>query len=96
MDLIYRAFKNFSNQQLRTGLVKELNEDNVGASQFELFQVISLGLLNKLTLLKKKNLRNNQSSFITREVRKAIMNRSRLRNKFLKTKSQECKQDYNK
>ena len=96
MDLIYRAFKNFSNQQLRTGLVKELNEDNVGASQFELFQAISLGLLNKLTLLKKKNLRNNQSSFITREVRKAIMNRSRLRNKFLKTKSQECKQDYNK
>ena len=96
MDLIYRAFKNFSNQQLRTGLVKELNEDNVGASQFELFQVISLGLLNKLTLLKKKNLRNNQSSFVTREVRKAIMNRSRLRNKFLKTKSQECKQDYNK
>ena len=96
MDLIYRAFKNFSNQQLRTGLVKELNEDNVGASQFELFQVISLGFLNKLTLLKKKNLRNNQSSFITREVRKAIMNRSRLRNKFLKTKSQECKQDYNK
>ena len=96
MDLIYRAFKNFSNQQLRTGLVKELNEDNVGASQFELFQVISLGLLNKLTILKKKNLRNNQSSFITREVRKAIMNRSRLRNKFLKTKSQECKQDYNK
>ena len=96
MDLIYRAFKNFSNQQLRTGLVKELNEDNVGASQFELFQVISLGLLNELTLLKKKNLRNNQSSFITREVRKAIMNRSRLRNKFLKTKSQECKQDYNK
>ena len=96
MDLIYRAFKNFSNQQLRTGLVKELNEDNVGASQFELFQVISLGLLNKLTLLKKKNLRNNQSSLITREVRKAIMNRSRLRNKFLKTKSQECKQDYNK
>ena len=96
MDLIYRAFKNFSNQQLRTGLVKELNEDNVGASQFELFQVISLGFLNKLTLLKKKNLRNNQSSLITREVRKAIMNRSRLRNKFLKTKSQECKQDYNK
>ena len=96
MDLIYRAFKNFSNQQLRTGLVKELNEDNVGASQFELFQVISLGLLNKLTLLKKKNLRKNQSSLITREVRKAIMNRSRLRNKFLKTKSQECKQDYHK
>ena len=40
--------------------------------------------------------RNNQSSFITKEVRKTIMTRSRLRNKFLKTKSQECKQAYNK
>ena len=39
---------------------------------------------------------NNQSSFIVKEVRKAIMTRSKLRNKFLKTKSQECKKAYNK
>ena len=49
-----------------------------------------------MALLKKKILKNNQSSFITKEVQKAIMTRSRLRNKFLKTKSQECKQAYNK
>ena len=61
-----------------------------------MFQTTSLGLLNKLAPLKKKTLRNNQSSFITQEVQKTIMTRSRLRNKFLKTKSQECKQDYNK
>ena len=46
--LIYRDFKNFFNQQFRTELVKELNENNVDASQFELFQIISLGLLDKL------------------------------------------------
>ena len=40
--LIYRDFKNFSKKQFRTELVKELNESNVGASQFELFQTISL------------------------------------------------------
>ena len=95
-ELIYRDFKNFSNQQFGTELVRELNENNVGVSQFELFQTITLGLLNKLAPSKKKTLRNNQSSFITKEVRKAIMTRSRLRNKFLKTKSQECKQAYNK
>ena len=94
--IIYRDFKNFSNLQFRTELVKELNENNVGASQFELFQSISLGFLNKLAPSKKKILRNDQSSFITEEVRKAIMTRSRLRNKFLKTESQECKQAYNK
>ena len=95
-ELIYRDFKNFSNQEFRTEHVKELNENNVGASQFELFQTVSLGLLNKLASSKKKTLRNNQSSFTTKEVQKAIMTRSRLRNKFLKTKYQECKQVYNK
>ena len=51
--------------------------------------------MNRLAPSKKKTLRNNQSSYITKEVRKAIMTRLRLRNKFLKTKSQECKQAYN-
>ena len=88
--------KNFSNQQFRIELVLYKNENNVGASQFELFQTITIGLLNKLAPSKKKTLRNNQSSFITKEVRKAIMTRSRLRNKFLRTKSQEYKQAYNK
>ena len=95
-QLIYRDLKNFSNQQFRTELVLYKNENNVAASQFELFQTITIGLLNKLAPSKKKTLRNNQSSFITKEVRKAIMTRSRLRNKFLRTKSQEYKQAYNK
>ena len=56
---------------------------------------MSLKRLNK-SAPSKKSLRNNQSSFITKEVRKAIMTRSRLDNKFLKTKFQECKQAYNK
>ena len=96
MELIYRDFKNFFNQQFRTELVKELNDTNVAAIQFELFQTISIGLVNTLAPSKKKTLRNNRSSYITKEVRKAIMTRSRLRNKFLKPKSQECKQAYNK
>ena len=33
---------------------------------------------------------------MTKEVRKATITRSKLRNKFLKTKSEECKQTYNK
>ena len=52
---------------------KWLNENNVGVSQFELFRTIPLGLLNESASSKKKIFRNNQSSFITKEVRKAIM-----------------------
>ena len=37
---VYRDFKNFSNQQFWTELVKELNENNVGASQFKLFEIL--------------------------------------------------------
>ena len=73
-----------------------LNENNVGVSQFELFRTIPLGLLNESAPSTKKIFRNNQSSFVTKEVRKAIITRSRLRKKFLKTKSQEYKQAYNK
>ena len=35
-------------------------------------------------------------NFITKELRKAIMNRSRLRNKFLKTRSEESKRRFNR
>lgn len=38
--LTYRHFKNFSNQQFYTKLVKELSDKNIDASQFELFQTI--------------------------------------------------------
>ena len=84
--LIYHDLKNFSNQQFQTEPVKELNENNVDESQFELFQTITLRFLNKLAPSKKKTLRNNRSSFITREVQKAMMVCSRLCNKFLRTK----------
>ena len=66
-EVIYRVFKNFFKQQFRIEIVEEMNEINVGVSQFELFQTTSLGLLNKFATLKKKNLRNNQSSFITKQ-----------------------------
>ena len=33
--IMYRDFKNFFNQTFRTELVKELNENNVGASPFK-------------------------------------------------------------
>ena len=94
--LTYRDFKNFFNQKFRAELLKELSEYNIDASQFELFRTISLGLLIKLAPAKQNTLKNNQSSFITKEMRKAIMTHSTLRNKILKTKFQECKQTLSK
>ena len=45
--LIYRDFKNFFNQQLRTDHVKELSENDVNVRQSDSFQIMSRRLLHK-------------------------------------------------
>ena len=48
----------------------------------------ALNLLNKQAPV-KKNIRNKQSAFVTKEIRKAIMTRSFLLNEFRKEKTEE-------
>ena len=55
-----------------------------------------LTVLNNHASIKHKYIRANNSSYMTKSLRKEIMLRSRLRNKFLKTKTEESKQLYNK
>ena len=57
---------------------------------------IFIEILDKFVTLKKKFIRPNHSKFVTKELSKAIMLRSKLRNQFLKTKSQESKMKHNK
>ena len=45
---------------------------------------------------KKKYIRANQAPFMTKELNKEIMTRSRLRNKFLRFRCEENKKTYNK
>ena len=53
-------------------------------------------LLNQISPLKTKFLRANHSKFVTKEVSKAIMLRTKLRNKFFKKKTLESRAKYNK
>ena len=46
--------------------------------------------------MKKKHLRANQGEFMTKELNKSIMTRSRFRNKYLKEKSADSKIAYEK
>ena len=43
-----------------------------------------------------KYIRSNNCNFMTKELRKAIMDRSKLRNKFLKTRNEESKRRFNR
>ena len=64
---------------------------------FEAFKRSIVDTLDKYAPLKKKKyLRANHSYFVTKELSKAIMNRSRLRKQFLKNRSVESRMKYNK
>ena len=63
--------------------LKELNE-------------IFLKVLDKHALRKQKYIRANNSNYIIKALRKEIMNRSRLRNKFLRERTNESKIAYSK
>ena len=52
--------------------------------EYDIFLRKFLKILYKHAPMKKKYLRAKHASFVTKEVRKAIMIRSKLRNKFLK------------
>ena len=52
--------------------------------------------LNKHAPIKKKHIRENHTNFVTKDLRKALMLRSRLQNIFLKERSLESKKAYKK
>ena len=55
-----------------------------------------MNVLNKFAPLKKKYLRANHSRFVSKELNKAIMQRSRLRNAYLKGKTKAVRIAYKK
>ena len=63
---------------------------------FESFQRICIKTLDKHAPKKQRHVRANQSPFMNNKLNKAIMNRSRLRNRFLKNKTDENKKAYNR
>ena len=84
--ITYRDYRMFSNVDFRTAIL--LNSvDIYEFSDIESFQELSVNLLNKFAPAKKKYVRANQAPFMNKTLQKAIMERTRLRNKFLKYKT---------
>ena len=69
---------------------------DLSTMDYKNFKVIIIYSLNKHAPLKRKYLRANHSKFITKELSKAIMQRSKLRNFFLKVRSDEKRIKYKK
>ena len=96
--ITYRSYKEFSNEKDRDTLINSLSKENFinNDDGFQRFCHISLDALNKHAPRKKKHARGNQMSFFNKELSKAIMTRTKLRNIFLCNRSEENRIPYTK
>ena len=60
----------------------------------DVFKMIFLNILNSFARVRKKYFRANHSKFVNKDFNKAMMQRTELRNKFLKQKTTESKLAY--
>ena len=80
----YRDYKNFINITFRMDLLKELSLSKLKKGDFDKFKFIVNNLLESHAPMKEKYIRRNQAPFINESVRKAVMVRTQLLNKFRK------------
>ena len=73
---------------------EELEKQLPSVSDFESFQFAFKDILNQFAPLKQKLIRNNNQPFMTKAFRKAIMKRSKLRNKFNEERNVENWSEY--
>ena len=78
--IFYHCYKNFDNKKFEEKLKKHLSS----MLDFESFHLAFETTLDRFEPLQQKVVRNKNQPFITKALRKAIMKRSKLKNKFNK------------
>ena len=92
----YRDYRNFRNNECKAELDNEMLKHDLGNMEYQHFLNIFIEILNKHAPMKQKYLRANQVRFMTKDLHKAIVKRSRLRNKFLRDKTDITREEYKK
>ena len=95
--LKYRDYKNYSQENFRNDLIARLSIETFDNDNPSKFLNICNEVIKRHAPLKQKSIRGNQAPFMNKELSRANMKRSMLRNKFLREKSEEnrvayCKQ----
>ena len=90
----YRDYKNFVLRNFREELKSRLENEVV--ENYAKFEVTFLQSLDKHAPLKKKVLRANDKPYMTKTLRKAIMRRSALQNRFYRNRSRETENAFKK
>ena len=91
-----RGYKNFDSTRFFEKLQVRLTHLDMNSLDFGSLKKCFIELLNKVAPLKTKFLRANHSKFVTKDVSKAIMLRTKLRNQFLKKRTLQARTKYNK
>ena len=90
MIIYYRDKRKFDTHRFRKDLKGSLLKENEEASNsYYVFDVVVLRVLNKHAPMKKKFNRANEGHFITKSLRNAMLNRTRLPNKLKEDRTDE-------
>ena len=92
----YRDYKSFNTQSFRQDVFANLHEENVNINQLEKFLNVLKKVFDIHVPIKNRYIRENQRPFMNKTLQKAVMTHSRLRNKFLKNKTQSRETAYKK
>ena len=87
----FRKYKDFHNETFLDSLKHELNVQGqfLNEKRLDPFSIICTEIFDKHAPKRKRYIRYSHKPFINNEIFKAIMTRSRLRNRFLKNRKQK-------
>ena len=93
----YRDYRNFDNETFMYNVSNSISQENTQNHilQFETFKGKVDHILEKHLPIKLCYVRANEAPFINKNINKNIMKRTRLRNKFLNSKSDIDRKAYN-
>ena len=90
----YRDYKSFRNNEFRAEVDNEILKHDLDNMEYQHFLNIFIEILNKHAPMKRKYLRANQRGFMTKDLHKAIIEHSRLWNKFSRDRTDISREEY--
>ena len=92
----YRDYSRYCNENFKRDLTISLQQFHAQNIPYELFEKTLMIVLNLHAPIKQKYLRGNHQPFMNKSLSKAIMHRSKLRNIYIKNKTDINKRNYAK
>ncbi len=87
--IAYRNYAKFCADDFRKDLCDQISSELQDNEDYGAIDTVATDTLNRHAPLKKKYLRANDGPFMTKALRKAMMHRKRLRNRYIKNRTEE-------